>query len=551
MDQEAREDRAVSKREFAERFIHLRSGRFSLEGRPYLQEVYDSTARRIVLRASRQVEKTTFLVNSIIYYAMEFPGSHILVVCPRMAQARVLSKSRLQDVINRSPFVARCLLGQMPRHLAVNDLHLANGTVVYFRASYHSPDSSRGIDADFLFVDEHQDIAAGDLPILEESLSHSQHRGVVLTGTPKLIDNHLEGAMSHSTAHEFKVPCHGCRQGVLLDEHCLGPQGPQCPRCLAAIDVRMGQWVARNPQSTWGDGFWINHLMVPWINYAELLERQRTYDPARFRNECLGLPSALGDHLVTREDIEACCTAIGMTDGGHLARSQYPNRLVGGIDWGGGATSHTVMTVGYLDDHYRFCVVAMKRLVACEHPDQVLTDVSELCRHFQLRFVAADGGGNGNVYNRMLYERLRQQCAVYAIHYSADGPPHQDGCLLTWPIGRSASIGAVFSRIKKRTLLLPKIDEMSPFVSDFTCVLAEYDDYHRTLKFVHPDGQTDDAVHATNYALQMAVYVRSLHDRYSETPPSPLPSPSYPRPVPVAAGPTPTPAGEDEDDLLD
>ena len=34
-----------------------------------------------------------------------------------------------------------------------------------------------------------------------------------------------------------------------------------------------------------------------WINYAELLEHQRAYDPAKFKNECLGLPTTLGDHI--------------------------------------------------------------------------------------------------------------------------------------------------------------------------------------------------------------------------------------------------------------
>ena len=38
-------------------------------------------------------------------------------------------------------------------------------------------------------------------------------------------------------------------------------------------------------ESPGGEGYSINHPMVPWLNYAELLERQRTYDPALFQNE--------------------------------------------------------------------------------------------------------------------------------------------------------------------------------------------------------------------------------------------------------------------------
>ncbi|MCP6756807.1 hypothetical protein NL533_34795, partial [Klebsiella pneumoniae] len=49
--------------------------------------------------------------------------------------------------------------------------------------------------------------------------------------------------------------------------------------------------------------------MVPWHRgrYDQILERQQTYDPVRVRNEVLGLPTTLGDHVVTRGELEQCC----------------------------------------------------------------------------------------------------------------------------------------------------------------------------------------------------------------------------------------------------
>jgi hypothetical protein len=38
------------------------------------------------------------------------------------------------------------------------------------------------------------------------------------------------------------------------------------------------------------------------------------------------------------------------------------------------------------------------------------------------------------------------------------------------------------------------------------CEVAEYDDINRTVKYSHPETHPDDAMHATNYALQVAVY---------------------------------------------
>ena len=91
-----------------------------------------------------------------------------------------------------------------------------------------------------LLVDEYQDIADGHLPILEETLSHSPLRRVILTGTPKMVDNHLESVFRQSTACAFQVPCGQCGCGCILDARCLRPSGPICCACQAPIDPARG-----------------------------------------------------------------------------------------------------------------------------------------------------------------------------------------------------------------------------------------------------------------------------------------------------------------------
>src|SRR5262245_28995684 len=105
-----------SRADFCLRFVRLKKNKpFSLVGRSYLRAPYASQARRLVIRASRQVEKTTFLVNSILHTAVTRPGTNILFVCPRQEQARVFSNSRLLPTIQESPLIRRALLGSDPR----------------------------------------------------------------------------------------------------------------------------------------------------------------------------------------------------------------------------------------------------------------------------------------------------------------------------------------------------------------------------------------------------------------------------------------------------
>jgi hypothetical protein len=190
-------------------------------------------------------------------------------------------------------------------------------------------------------------------------------------------------------------------------------------------------------------------------------------------------------------------------------------RLVAGIDWGGGVVSRTVLVIGYLLDDDHFNIVHMSRYQAQEEPQVVLRAVSERCNDFGIRLLAADGAGNGGVYNNLLLTKMPDLRALYAMLYSvSDQEPRQyKGRLWNWTIGRTPSIGMVFSRVKKKRIRFPRIEHSSSFLDEIWCEIAEYDDHHRTIKYTHSENQPDDALHAINYA---AVLARILMTRQNE-----------------------------------
>jgi len=253
--------------EFCSEFVYLNRAPISFADRPYLPAIY-AARRNLILRCSRQTEKTTFLANTILYEATNRPGTRILFVSPRTEQARVFAHTRLSPSLLESPVIRRSLLGRSARKPPIANMTFKNGSQVFLRAAYRSADAARGLSADLLLVDEFQDIAPGDLPVLQETLSHAKNGRTILTGTPKLCDNHLEAIFTQSTANEWTVACPGCSKLVIFDERCLGPRETICPHCQTPVDPRAGHWTARNPDAVWGDGFWISHLMVPWVHYA-------------------------------------------------------------------------------------------------------------------------------------------------------------------------------------------------------------------------------------------------------------------------------------------
>lgn len=505
---------AKSKFEFCEQFVFLDRSLIRFDGRPYLRPIYESPARNLVWRASRQVEKSTFIVNTILYLCCRHPGIHVLLVCPRQEQTRVIVGSRLIPCLEQSPLIRRCLLGEQPRRLRSGELSFANGSRLYVRAAFHNADSARGISADVLLIDEYQDVADGVLPVLRECLSHSNVKKTILTGTPKSIDNPLDAAFARSTANEWTMTCGGCTKPVILDERSLGTSGVICPDCQAPVDPATGRWVSRHPDAKWGEGFWVNAPMVPWTVYHELLEKQSSYDLAKFKNEVLGMPALLGDRVVTRAELEACCgTQPMITAGASVPRTA--RQLIAGIDWGGGGVARTVVVLGFMHDDFRFEVLRMERFRGDEDPEVLLDAVARVCRRYPIRLVGADGGGNGHVNNRLLLGKIGQPLPYYAIHYSqSTKQPVRDGVLQKWTVDRTDSLGTVFTRIKRRQVIFPRLADMATYLDEFECVYGEYDDHQRRVRYRHPETRQDDALHATNYALQVAIHAYHMQRQY-------------------------------------
>ena len=157
------------------------------------------------------------------------------------------------------------------------------------------------------------------------------------------------------------------------------------------------------------------------------------------------------------------------------------------------------------DDNH-FVVSRMDRFAAQEDPERILAAVAQRCEQFAVRVLATDGAAHGHVYNNLLLTRLPRLAGLYALFYSdSDHPPQQyQGRLWHWTIGRSASIGMVFSRVRRRQLILPPVEDCGSYLDEICAEVAVYDDHHRTIKYSHDPGQCDDSLHALNYVVTMA-----------------------------------------------
>src|ERR1051326_5275990 len=116
----------AGKLEFCQLFVRLDGRPIRYPDRPYLPRIYSSTSQRLVLRTSRQVEKSTFLACTLLFELVTRPGVRILFVSPRVEQARLFIQFRFQAMLEQSPILRRILLGDKPRKLRLSKMMFEN-----------------------------------------------------------------------------------------------------------------------------------------------------------------------------------------------------------------------------------------------------------------------------------------------------------------------------------------------------------------------------------------------------------------------------------------
>ena len=207
----------IGKFDFCRHYVQLNRQPISFVGRPYLRNIYNVQRGNLVICISRQVEKSTFLANTIICEACMDPGSEILFVCPRKNRPK-RSVTGTGSGGAAKPRAAAATLGQGKSRSSQTILRsrIAQGCI--FSEAFHSADPCRGISASLLLVDEFQDVAAGNLPVLQETLSHSKDGRMILSGTPKTVNNHLQAVFRSSTACEWTLKCAAYGNEAMLDE---------------------------------------------------------------------------------------------------------------------------------------------------------------------------------------------------------------------------------------------------------------------------------------------------------------------------------------------
>ena len=493
--------------------------RFSFEGRRHMRQIYDTSARRILLKCARQVEKSTLLGNISLAYMSLVPAYKVLYVNSSATQSKTFSSDRIKDPIETSPILRRFTTKMLSSNIL--EKQFINRSKITMRYAFLNADRTRGIPAWMLAIDEIQDILSSNIPVIEQCLSHAPDmwRRYIYSGTPKSLDNTIETYWaSQSTQNEWAVP-HDCKSGEggrywnILGEKNIGKKGLICANCGTLIDPMCddAQWAAMvdyDPHDTPFDGYRIPQLMVPWKPWSEILHDYKRYPRDKFYNEVLGLSFDSGLRPLTRGQVKAACNPeLSMTDIDKYRQLSYSQPVFAGIDWGTGENSYTVIVLGtYVDSVFRIFFV--HRFVGEDvEPDRQIERIIELIDYFNVALVMCDYGG-GFYPNNQLTRRFGVK-RVHRLQWMARTNKKfaYDQKMGRWKGARTELMSDVFNAIKRasrdrRMVEFPRWEEFKdPYAQDMLNIFSEYNETLKQIQYKHAVDKPDDTMHAVTYCL--------------------------------------------------
>lgn len=449
------------------------------------------------------------LSNMAFTYCCLYPSFKVLYVAPTDPHITRFSKDRLSDTLAISPklnMFTNKALGANVREKA-----FVNMSRIILRSCYLKPDSVRGIPADMLMVDEVSSIIRDHIPVMEECLAHSPYKLRLFAGTPTTIDASLGFYWLRSSQNEWAVPCfrHIPAHYNILSERNIGKHCLVCDRCGEPIDAwdEKAQWTAMYKDQDW-ESFRVPQIMVPSVEWSEILHKQRNYSTQKFKNEVMADFADEGSRPVTRRDLMDCCLdGVEMSSEEYLAYCQSlssSHPVFMGMDWGSGDRSYTVMSLGSYLGTDTFTIFYLKRFEGPEaDPVRQLQLIETWAQRYNVHIMGVDYG-YGFVQNETLKQHFGGDRMVMEFYYSSNPKKKFAFSKGTnrFILHRSQMLSNLFSIIKSRKIGFPRWSDFEkPFAQDILNVSAVYNPNLRMITYEHPEDLPDDTLHSILYCF--------------------------------------------------
>jgi len=427
---------------------------FSFKGRPLtLQDYrpfsplfYCDRPKRLLFKTGRQVGKSISTASANLIIPGQNPNFTSLVATPLGEQVRRFSINYVKPLMADSPLPF--LWNDSNTKDTIYHHEFPNRSNLIFSFASLSADRIRGIAADMVSFDEIQDFDPDLLPVIESTTDASRFSLIQYTGTPKSMDNTIQGLWMDSSQAEWVIKCTHCNEWNIpaAEYHLLDMIGPWhediseacpatvCHKCKKPINPRTGHWEHRIPEKKERfAGYHVPQIILPchfaeaakWRTLIEKQEGAAHTSTARFYNEILGESVDAGQKLVSTTDLQAagCLPWKNNPEDPSpeiLARRSRYAWMTLAVDWAGGgesAISYTVLALlGILPDGTVDCLWGKRLTASLDHVAE-----AEQCLYYMKKFqvdtIAHDYTGAGTLRETFLIQSGVPQASTIPVQY--------------------------------------------------------------------------------------------------------------------------------------
>lgn len=527
----------LTRAQIATKLLRIDGRPVNLTDYPMFLAIYNGNYPSMVLKTSRQVGKSTTLCNFAISESIAIEHFKTLFISPTQEQTHKFSTERVGKTLSYSPLVKEHFMvpGQDDRVLVRS---MKGGSTIYFSYAKEDADRVRGITADRMCLDEIQDInLEAVVPVVQECMANSKYEYEMFCGTPKSMENQIEGYWQRSSQTEWAIKCDSCgRHSIILSENQLTNDGPICQNCKSLLNPRHGVWVDMNKKPFITKGFHISRAIMPeavpaawgpgesrdrakakWAKVMAKLEGSNAIPLPVFRNEVLGISDSAGSRMLNLSDLEALCNGLPLSPVPTAENMKDIVAVGAGIDWSGGGTeikSRTVLTIQGIkaDGRIRLLHYAMFPGTSAE---QDVMQIITLLQHYDrvMPLWVAGDAGEGNVNIDMLRNRFRQPRRVLKIRYTGSQRQYvtYSAEAVEYRVKRTVAVDNMMTELKVGNYQFPTHKESVDTL--FKDIMNEHVEITRQgeKRWTHADNKPDDGLHSLIFGkLAIQIGTRKL-----------------------------------------
>lgn len=274
----------------------------------FLKDVYDDWSPTLVVRKASQVGFSTLMILKT-FNAAKFRNWNIIYTLPTFQDVGQFVPSKVNVIVDNNPILSEWTKDKD----SVLQKKVGNRFIYYRGASSGKTEREKMesdvgimITADLLSLDECDRSDQSILEQYESRLAGSDYAGRWYFSNPTHPHTLSQKIWDKSDQKHWFVKCEHCNEWQYLDfwKNVVDYKFV-CSKCGKEIsdEARMnGKWV-RKYKDRDISGYWISHLICPWIPAEKIQQEYETKTKQYFYNFVLGLPYVGSDVVVNRDVI--------------------------------------------------------------------------------------------------------------------------------------------------------------------------------------------------------------------------------------------------------